>query len=71
MQKTLYLSNLKELNFCYSHMLFNYQKKAKYLQSQIGNPKGEELPNKKFYDPKVWLRKAEESMSGKLQKMFY
>jgi len=38
-------------------------KKAKYLQSQIGNPKGEELPNKKFYDPRVWLRKAEESMS--------
>jgi fructose-bisphosphate aldolase class II len=47
-----------------------YQKKEKYLQTQIGNPKGEELPNKKFYDPRVWLRKVEESMSERLQKCF-
>lgn len=33
-----------------------------YLQSQIGNPDGEDKPNKKQYDPRVWLRKAEESM---------
>lgn len=29
-----------------------------YLQGQIGNPDGEEKPNKKFYDPRVWLRKV-------------
>eukprot|EP00538_Stauroneis_constricta_P008861 CAMPEP_0119557744 /NCGR_PEP_ID=MMETSP1352-20130426/9305_1 /TAXON_ID=265584 /ORGANISM="Stauroneis constricta, Strain CCMP1120" /LENGTH=399 /DNA_ID=CAMNT_0007604885 /DNA_START=69 /DNA_END=1268 /DNA_ORIENTATION=- len=33
-----------------------------YLQGQIGNPKGKDKPNKKFYDPRVWTRKAEESM---------
>jgi fructose-bisphosphate aldolase class II len=33
-----------------------------YLQGQIGNPKGADKPNKKFYDPRVWLRAAEESM---------
>jgi fructose-bisphosphate aldolase, class II len=33
-----------------------------YLQGQIGNPDGPDKPNKKFYDPRVWVRKAEESM---------
>merc|ERR1711935_53667 len=33
-----------------------------FLQGQIGNPKGPDAPNKKFYDPRVWIRKAEESM---------
>jgi len=33
-----------------------------FLQGQIGNPKGPDAPNKKFYDPRVWVRKAEESM---------
>jgi len=39
-----------------------YKAKEGYLQSQIGNPDGEDKPNKGFYDPRVWLRKAEESM---------
>ena len=38
-----------------------YQSKEAYLQSQIGNPEGEDSPNKKYYDPRVWLRKGEES----------
>lgn len=33
-----------------------------YLQGQIGNPTGVDKPNKKFYDPRVWIRKAEDSM---------
>jgi fructose-bisphosphate aldolase, class II len=41
-----------------------------YLQGQIGNPEGEEKPNKKFYDPRVWVRKAEESMIARLQIAF-
>ena len=36
--------------------------KRDYLQGQIGNPTGADKPNKKFYDPRVWIRKAEESM---------
>jgi len=40
---------------------FESEKRA-FLQGQIGNPDGKEKPNKKFYDPRVWLRKAEESM---------
>merc|ERR1712045_232112 len=37
-----------------------------YLQGQIGNPDGPEKPNKKFYDPRVWIRKAEESMCARV-----
>ena len=35
------------------------QGKADYLAAQIGNPEGEDVPNKKHYDPRVWLRKGE------------
>lgn len=37
-------------------------KNRPYLQGQIGNPKGLDKPNKKFYDPRVWLRKGEETL---------
>src|SRR6187551_1370274 len=38
-----------------------YVKNEPYLQAQLGNPGGADKPNKKYYDPRVWLRKAEES----------
>lgn len=41
-----------------------------YLQGQIGNPEGADKPNKKYYDPRVWLRKAEESMVVRLEQAF-
>ncbi|QIA06612.1 class II fructose-bisphosphate aldolase [Draconibacterium halophilum] len=41
-----------------------------YLQAQIGNPEGDEKPNKKFYDPRVWLRKGEEAMIARLKVAF-
>ncbi|WP_423129025.1 class II fructose-bisphosphate aldolase [Gaoshiqia sp. Z1-71] len=41
-----------------------------YLQGQIGNPEGEDKPNKKFYDPRVWVRKGEESMIARLKSAF-
>lgn len=41
-----------------------------YLQGQIGNPEGEEKPNKKYYDPRVWLRKGEEALIKRLQIAF-
>lgn len=48
---------------------FEAEKHA-YLQGQIGNPDGDDIPNKKFYDPRVWIRKAEESMIARLQQAF-
>lgn len=47
-----------------------YEDKKAYLQGQIGNPEGDDSPNKKYYDPRVWLRKAQESMSERLQQAF-
>jgi fructose-bisphosphate aldolase, class II len=40
--------------------------KHEYLQGQIGNPTGVDKPNKKYYDPRVWIRKAEESMAARV-----
>jgi len=42
------------------------KEKREYLQGQIGNPTGEEKPNKKYYDPRVWMRKSEESMGARV-----
>jgi fructose-bisphosphate aldolase class II len=47
-----------------------YQAHEGYLQPQIGNPEGEDSPNKKYYDPRVWVRKAQESLSTRLEKTF-
>ena len=41
-----------------------------YLQGQIGNPDGDDKPNKKYYDPRVWLRHAEVSMVNRLEQCF-
>lgn len=41
-----------------------------YLQSQIGNPEGAEVPNKKKYDPRVWLRDGEKTFIERLTKAF-
>ena len=43
---------------------------SEYLKSQIGNPDGSDIPNKKYYDPRVWLRKAEESFINRLTRAF-
>lgn len=47
-----------------------YQDNQGYLQSQIGNPDGDDKPNKKYYDPRVWLRHAEQSMAERLATTF-
>jgi len=39
-----------------------YKKNSGYLQGQIGNPEGEDKPNKSYYDPRKWVRTSEESM---------
>jgi fructose-bisphosphate aldolase, class II len=51
-------------------ILQNYKKKEGYLQGQLGNSEGADSPNKKYYDPRVWLRKAEESFSKRLEIAF-
>ena len=47
-----------------------FSNKKDFLQTQIGNPDGADQPNKKFYDPRVWLRKAEENFVKRLTKSF-
>ena len=44
--------------------------KHDYLQGQLGNPKGPDAPNKKQYDPRVWLRAGEESFVTRLEQAF-
>ena len=41
-----------------------------YLQGQIGNPDGNELPNKKYYDPRKWLREGEKTFKARLEQAF-
>ena len=41
-----------------------------YLQGQIGNPDGEDKPNKSYYDPRKWLREGELSMVKRLEQAF-
>lgn len=53
------------------HGILNYyHANSGYLETQLGNPDGEHAPNKKYYDPRVWLRKGEESMVERLQLAF-
>lgn len=47
-----------------------YMKNEGYLQGQIGNPKGPDEPNKKYYDPRAWLRAGEESFKARLRRYF-
>ncbi len=46
------------------------QKYHDYLQGQIGNPDGDDVPNKKYYDPRKWLRVAEDSFRDRLKRAF-
>ncbi|GGF29877.1 class II fructose-bisphosphate aldolase [Echinicola rosea] len=47
-----------------------YKEKEGYLQTQLGNPEGADKPNKKSYDPRVWLRKGEENFVKRLEVAF-
>lgn len=47
-----------------------YKENEQYLQGQLGNPEGVDAPNKKYYDPRVWLRKGQESLSARLELAF-
>jgi fructose-bisphosphate aldolase class II len=57
-----------DMQWAYWDGIRNYEaKNHDYLQAQIGNPEGDDKPNKKFYDPRAWMRKAEESMIERLK----
>jgi len=47
-----------------------YDPQRDYMQAQIGNPDGEDKPNKKYYDPRKWLRAAEQSFNIRLKQAF-
>jgi fructose-bisphosphate aldolase class II len=47
-----------------------YKANEAYLQGQLGNPEGEDKPNKKFYDPRVWLRSGQQSMIDRIKQAF-
>ncbi|KAF9233521.1 hypothetical protein BU15DRAFT_90303 [Melanogaster broomeanus] len=42
-------------------------KKKDYLMSQVGNPEGADKPNKKFYDPRVWVREGEKTLAERVK----
>jgi fructose-bisphosphate aldolase class II len=47
-----------------------YKQNEAYLQGQIGNPDGDDKPNKKYYDPRVWQRAGEVGMVTRLEQAF-
>lgn len=57
-----------DTQWAYWNGLREFEKeKHDFLQGQIGNPTGADKPNKKNYDPRVWIRKAEESMTARCE----
>lgn len=60
-----------DLQFAYLEGIRDYMsEKAEYLAAQIGNPEGEDSPNKKYYDPRRWVREGELTFKARLKKAF-
>ena len=60
-----------DLQYAYMTGIRDYMAKYKdYLQAQIGNPEGDDLPNKKYYDPRKWIREGELTFKARLKKAF-
>ncbi len=60
-----------DLQFAYTEGIRDYMlAKKEYVMTQIGNPEGEELPNKKYYDPRKWIREGELTFKARLKKAF-
>jgi fructose-bisphosphate aldolase class II len=60
-----------DMQYAYMVGIRNYMSsKSAYLQNQIGNPDGDDKPNKKFYDPRVWLREGEKEFVARLKQAF-
>ncbi|PHR69698.1 MAG: class II fructose-bisphosphate aldolase [Lutibacter sp.] len=60
-----------DLQYAFTEGVRDYMgAKVDYLKSQIGNPDGEELPNKKYYDPRKWIREGELTFKTRLKQAF-
>lgn len=60
-----------DLQYAFMEGIRNYFKnKTGYLEGQIGNPDGDDIPNKKYYDPRVWLREGELTFKARLKSSF-
>ena len=60
-----------DLQFAFTEGIRDYMnKEIEYLKSQIGNPDGIDIPNKKYYDPRKWLREGEVTFINRLTKAF-
>jgi fructose-bisphosphate aldolase, class II len=60
-----------DTQWAYWEGIKNYYKKNEgFLQGQIGNPEGDDKPNKKYYDPRAWLRKGEDTMRERMKIAF-
>ncbi|NBR13503.1 MAG: class II fructose-bisphosphate aldolase [Flavobacteriales bacterium] len=60
-----------DLQFAFTEGVRNYvEKNIEYLREQIGNPDGEDIPNKKYYDPRKWLREGELTFNARLEQSF-
>ncbi|MFM6933846.1 MAG: class II fructose-bisphosphate aldolase [Flavobacteriales bacterium] len=60
-----------DLQFAFTEGVRDYvAEKLDYLRTQIGNPEGDELPNKKYYDPRKWMREGELTFIKRLSQSF-
>lgn len=60
-----------DLQYAYLEGIRDYMgSKKDYLGAQIGNPEGDDVPNKKYYDPRKWVREGELTFSARLKKAF-
>ncbi|RYG26292.1 MAG: class II fructose-bisphosphate aldolase, partial [Chitinophagaceae bacterium] len=60
-----------DLQFAFTEGIRDYMvDKIDYLRTQIGNPAGSDSPNKKHYDPRVWLREGEKTFNKRLEEAF-
>lgn len=60
-----------DLQFAFTEGARDYiLSKKEYLMTQIGNPEGDDIPNKKYYDPRKWMREAELTFNKRLEQAF-
>ena len=60
-----------DMQYAYMEGVRDYfNENSEYLKAQIGNPDGGDIPNKKYYDPRKWVRKAEATFVERLKKAF-
>lgn len=60
-----------DLQFAFTEGARDYiLSKKEYLMTQIGNPEGDDVPNKKYYDPRKWMREAELTFNKRLEQAF-